>query len=372
MAHTDAIEISTQQGDKPLTPEQKRFNTLVKQIDKARKTIEVWQTNVPLYSQAAAKVLEPLYADLTQERKAYAMALDIVHGQPGLTRGEADAVREMLCTQVSELLNEGEQDDELNALFEKYNEVDFETERQQMRLAIKQAAQSMSGVDLGDDDIQSDADLFERLTKGMQQASQAQEAQQQQRDETKAKRAAKRGKTAAQEKRELEEQQATQSVREIFRQLASALHPDREPDENKRKLKTEMMQKANVAYNQNDLLTLLEMQLQLEQTQISDIANSSEQRLGSFNKVLTKQLAELKDEAHDLEGRFRHAFRISPYLQLNPQKLGLVIDNEAKQVRVELAVLKRTVKNLPTDKASLKKWIKKQSRHADEAMFDFF
>ncbi|WP_341888453.1 hypothetical protein [Variovorax sp. YR752] len=46
-------------------------------------------------------------------------------------------------------------------------------------------------------------------------------------------------------------------MRDIFRKLASALHPDRETDAQQRKVKTALMQKANQAYAANDLLALL-------------------------------------------------------------------------------------------------------------------
>ncbi len=368
MTQPNTLELSADQAGKLLTPEQKRFNTLVKQIDKVRKTIESWQTNVSLYQQAAVKVLQPLHADLIEERTTWVFALDEVHSRPGLTGNEKNMVSEMLCSELNELLNEGEPDDALKALFDKHNEVDFETDRQRMRLVMKEAMQMMSGVDLGDDDIQTDAELFARIQQGMQQHK----AEDEQYEQAKAERAAKRKKTAAQQKRELEEQQATQSVREIFRQLASALHPDREPDAKKRQLKTEMMQKANAAYNQNDLLTLLELQLQLEQTDAAQIANSSAQRLGSFNKVLAKQLAELKNEAHQLEGRFRLSFQIDPYTQLHPEKLGQIIKAQATQIGATLADLRWAIKTLPNDKQSLKKWIKQQNRSAMNApMFDF-
>lgn len=45
--------------------------------------------------------------------------------------------------------------------------------------------------------------------------------------------------------REAEEKQMSQSIREVYRKLASALHPDREPDPVERQRKTELMQRAN-------------------------------------------------------------------------------------------------------------------------------
>jgi hypothetical protein len=78
----------------------------------------------------------------------------------------------------------------------------------------------MTGLDLGDDEgIHSEDDLVERMREGLEQ-----------REAARAARASRRHKSAAQQKREAEAQQAAQSLREIVRKLASALHPDREPD----------------------------------------------------------------------------------------------------------------------------------------------
>lgn len=92
-------------------------------------------------------------------------------------------------------------------------------------------------------------------------------------------------------------------MREVYRKLASALHPGREPDERQREAKTALMQRVNQAYEANDLLVLLELQLQIEQIDASQIANASEQRLKHYNKVLSDQLTELKLEL-DLKRHF--------------------------------------------------------------------
>jgi curved DNA-binding protein CbpA len=68
-------------------------------------------------------------------------------------------------------------------------------------------------------------------------------------------------------------------VREIYRKLASALHPDRETDEREREAKTALMQRVNQACEAQDLLALLQLQLQIEQIDERHIANAGEQRL---------------------------------------------------------------------------------------------
>jgi len=60
-------------------------------------------------------------------------------------------------------------------------------------------------------------------------------------------------------------QGGTRAVREVFRKLASELHPDRETDPAEHARKTELMQRVNQTYKAGDLLALLELQLSIEQ-----------------------------------------------------------------------------------------------------------
>jgi len=85
-------------------------------------------------------------------------------------------------------------------------------------------------------------------------------------------------------------------VREVFRKLASTLHPDRETDQAERERKTGLMQQANQAYQHNDLLTLLTLQLQTEQIDDEHLAGLPDARLAHYNQVLREQLQTLQQE----------------------------------------------------------------------------
>ncbi|WP_262471530.1 J domain-containing protein, partial [Clostridioides difficile] len=85
------------------------------------------------------------------------------------------------------------------------------------------------------------------------------------------------------EAREQEEQaQISLSIREVYRKLASALHPDRETDPQERDRKTRLMQRVNEAYDKNNLLQLLELQLELDHIDQRSINHISEARLTHY------------------------------------------------------------------------------------------
>ncbi len=364
VSRLDALQVSASPAGPALTPSQKRFNTLLKKIEEARQRLAAWNENMSAYRQAHGEVLKPLQEQLLAGYRQWVLALDAVLEQGRWTKAERGTLRELLCEAAGELLDARGEDLELKALFDKHAEVDFDTEQRERMRAMKGLAEAMIGVDLGDEEgIASDADLFERLQQGLQEQLAAEDARRNAK-------AGHRRKTAAQQRREAEAQQATQSVREVYRKLASALHPDRETDERQREAKTALMQRVNQAYEANDLLALLELQLQIERIDASHIANAGEQRLKHYNKVLGEQLAELKAELEHVEMTFRMEFGLDLGLGLNPRKLGHVLEQTSRQWRAELDQQQREQRMLD-DVAATKRWLKRQREQRRGAEFDF-
>ena len=360
----DALQVAPAQAGATLNPSQKRFNTLLRKIEQARGTLAAWHENIAAYRRAHADVLKPLQDELLAGQRQWVFALDVVLDQRGWSKAERDTLREILCEAAGELLGARGEDAQLKALFDKHAEVDFDTEQRENVKAMKGLAEAMTGLDLGDDEgLETDAALFERLEQGLQEQVEAEQAR---RDA----KASRRRKSAAQQRRETEAEQATQSVREVYRKLASALHPDREPDERQREAKTALMQRVNQAYEANDLLVLLELQLQIEQIDASHIANASEQRLKHYNKVLGDQLAELKLELEHVEVEFCMEFGLEPGWGFNPHKLGQVLEQTSRQWRAELNGQQRDLRML-ADVAATKRWLKRLRGQRREAEFDF-
>jgi hypothetical protein len=364
MSHINALQISSGKAGPALTPPQKRFNTLIRQIEQARHALTAWNEHIAAYRQAHAQVLLPLQGELIAGRRQWAFALDALLDQRHWTKSERSTLRELLCEAAGELLEARGEDAELKALFDKHAEVDFDTERREAVQAMKDLTEAMTGLDLGEDEgIETEADLFERMQQGLRGRAATEEAQ-------RSERAARRRKTAAQQRRESEAEQATQSVREIYRKLASALHPDRETDQRQREAKTALMQRVNQAYGANNLLALLELQLQIEQIDASHIANASAQRLKHYNKVLSEQLSELRAEIEHVEMAFRMEFGLEPGWGMNPRKLGEVLEQTRRQWRAELSEQQRDMRMLG-DVAATKRWLKRQRQLLREAEFDF-
>lgn len=369
MSKTRSLRITAHPAaaDRPaLSPEQKRFNKLLEQTEQARKTLADWREHLPLYLQAQQQVLAPLQAEVDAARKQLALVLDHLLEQPQWARRDRATLRELACDVAAGLLDaQDEPDPELKAVFDRHADVDFDTEMQETRQAMKSLTEAMTGIDLGDDEFESDEALMRRLHQKM--------TQQQAADEAAAASRPHRRPTAAQKRREAEAQQASQSLREVFRKLASALHPDRETDERERGAKTALMQKVNQAYAAGDLLTLLELQLQIEQVDVQHTANLPVQRLKQYNRLLAEQLDELRAEITRTEMGFRADAGLGPFdapVRLQPTKLGPLMEQHARELRHALAALQSDLRTL-ADKVAARRWLARQrERMRQDALFD--
>ncbi|WP_143605999.1 hypothetical protein [Variovorax sp. 54] len=136
-------------------------------------------------------------------------------------------------------------------------------------------------------------------------------------------------------------------MRDIFRKLASAPHPDRETDAQQRKVKTALMQKANQAYAANDLLALLELQLQL---QIDASAHRERERRALEALQQGAGRATGGTESGD-RGR-RDAVLLRPHgvepgrAAIDPRKLGPRLEQHSRQLRAELSQQQRELRML--------------------------
>src|SRR4051812_20261734 len=142
VSRTDALQIFTAHAGPSLSPSQKRFNTLIRQIDQARQTLAAWQDNVAAYRQAHGEVLRPLQAELVAGHRQWVLALDTALEQTNWTKAERATLREVLCESAGELLAGRGEDEQIKALFDKHSEVDFDTEQRDRMLAMKDMAEA--------------------------------------------------------------------------------------------------------------------------------------------------------------------------------------------------------------------------------------
>jgi hypothetical protein len=96
------------------------------------------------------------------------------------------------------------------------------------------------------------------------------------------------------------EEARKRSIATIYKQLARVLHPDLERDSELQKEKVELMQELTVAFRQNDLHTLLRLEMQWIENEGGNIERLTEEKLGVYIEVLDGQVEGLERRLRDL------------------------------------------------------------------------
>ena len=315
---------------------QRLFNKLIGQIQQQRDLLAQWQQFESRFQQRMATELQPAQAQLTAARLKLLRLLDQLHtdqqADPRLSKPQRRKLRAWIPQLAATVLEDGP-DAEAEAVFDRYSDVSH-ADQQQIELA---EAEAVFGHILGEEMIEghqaeSVEDLMRHAAEGMARAQAEHAAQAAGRPQTsgsaKARAARQRHEDAAQQAA----QQASQTVREAFRKLASALHPDRETDPAAREHKTRLMQQANQAYERQDLLTLLSMQLDLEQIDGQHLANLPEARLAHYNRVLREQLAALQQELGECTAHYRVSIGLNQR-ELTPAVIDKALAGDIQDLR---------------------------------------
>ena len=148
-----------------------------------------------------------------------------------------------------------------------------------------------------------------------------------------------------QEKREQAAKMAVQSLKTVYLKITAMIHPDREPDEAKKLDKTELLQKVNEAYAEQDLFYLLKLQLQLETNKgLSSKALSSEQ-VKFYQLSLEAQSQNLQSQLEEIFASFHLSSHINTK-KLKMSDVYKVIDKDAAELKQQLKWEKERLKHM--------------------------
>lgn len=358
--------------DKPvLSKGQKAFNSLISQIEKRRRQLRAWETVTPTFQQQYVNELLPLERTSTALQIQMVHRLDRAYEQRELTKAERKKLAIVIGNLAGNLIDEDEDEGrELKAIYDKYSPTSYDRQIAAEVDGMKSMLEAVLGIDLGDDlDSSSPEDLLQRAQAHIEQ-SQAEWAEKTaERDVRRAKRKKSPKQQAAEARAQEQQAQISLSIREVYRKLASALHPDRETDPQERDRKTRLMQRVNEAYQKNNLLQLLELQLELEHIDQHALSSMSEERLKHYNTILKEQVRELDQEILHVEPAFRHAYGIDPFKPVSPDTVLRQIAVELKGIRLNIQTLEQDISAFE-DIKNLKLWLKRFKSVPAAPVFD--
>jgi hypothetical protein len=341
---------------------QATFYRLIDRIGVLRESLARWQAFVPAFDQRVVAELEPMRRRGAQARMALARLFDAAHDGADCTRRERAKLAVLVLDLCGELLQDGaDAEPEVIALHDKYSAASHAQMKEQETGFLRDLAETVFGVEL---DASDHGGSPEAIREAMQRKLREPQDAEPRRPDS-ARELARQARVAA------DAQAAAFSVREVYRKLASALHPDREADETERARKTALMQQVNQAYAATDLLRLLELQIQAEQIDAAALGSLSARRLRHYNQVLAEQCAQLEHEIDALVSPLIHLTGSVRTLDLTPQTVSRGLDGDVAMLRRDALRAEHDLKRL-ADRRALRAWLRgiKLSRYRDESSYD--
>lgn len=367
------VQIAVAGGSAPLSAQQKKFNRNSARIEKLRDQLQQWQLAIDSYRERNGREVQPLLQETQRLLVQVLEAVDGNYDNAKLSKRQRQMYAEVITGYAAHLLEVIEPQHPafatLKELYNRHSGGDFDEDQQEQNYLAQQMTQEMvrdmfgADIDAEEFDFRNPDAVIQKIQAHMQAEHQAYEQAQAEAEQQRAKRP--RKPSARELKAQAEAAQATQSVREVYRKLASLLHPDRESDPAERERKTALMQRVNQAYQDNKLLDLLQLQLEVEQIDADHIANLSEERLKYYNRVLAEQVKELEDEIACLqEGCFEFGFGMrSPR---KPSDLMAQLRQHTQGLNYQLQLLQRSLNSFAASSTGISDWVKTEYKSIQE------
>ena len=353
-----------------LTPAQQRFNDLLAQIERLSEQIERLEAWSDKHRYAHIQALRESVQLSQSHRKSLLLFVherlqtaDFTDRQQRMARG---LVRGLMAHLTAT------HDPHVQALVDLYVSEEDEQEAADDQAEAAQRLRERIEEALGQP-IEKPGQYQtpeEMMAAGMRQWQRQQQADEERKTAKRAARKAQKQaqkKSAAAEKGEvpaalMRELDAKSAIRTIFRQLASALHPDREPDEQERLRKTGLMSEVNAAYEKNDLTTLLRLQMQMAQINATNkpgTARMADDKLIAMSVLLKEQVAALEDDLDQLESRLSQELCVPVHADADEAALSQSLQRIQADQRHSADSLAADLRRILND-AEFKRWLKEQ------------
>ena len=363
-APLQALRVTAAHTGRKLSPAQQSFNKLLSRIHNVTVMLQELDVRVNKFQAPHQQAMAALQKQADLQLKAMLLLL---HGHLQ-TRHVTKAQRRDLSELVAGLLLQAEhlQDPDLLALMDQYYSqaeqaqwaADDEEDIQALRNLVRATFAADEQPDLPDDPDALMSLLMQRTAlnaarDGAPQEAQAKPARRSRRKNTRQQQAA--------EQAEQEQLDAKATMRTLYRQLASALHPDRESAPQERARKTELMSQANAAYERQDLATLLKLQLQTTALDAEAISRMADEKIRAMSTLLKQQLATLEAELRQSEHRASHSLGILVSAKYGDQVIKRQLQMQQEDLEHSLKLMQADLDRL-SDPTEIKDWLKKQRR----------
>jgi hypothetical protein len=285
-----------------LSKEQTKFNNYIKRIKLLKEEIEAYKiANTWLIKVGTERILPIERLDVIAH-KDFLLAMDGHRELDKLPFRQREVFNDFMLREINDVLKY-EKFDDLKAIFDKYSGQDYDQLVAKTEAMAKKHAVDMMNV-MYDLDLDEDAEIEDIREKIAHKKAETEAAQ-----ETAAEERRSRRKMTDKQQERADKQAAAVSdmnrtTKQIYVDLVKNFHPDQESDEARRQWKTEIMKQVNVAYQENDFLKLMELQISLLEERENRLQGLGDEQLKYFNKSLRQQLEDLEREVESVNPQF--------------------------------------------------------------------
>ena len=340
-----------------LSPAQRTFKQLIGNIEAGEKKLREFTALLDVFRPLSIKKLRPLFDERDLLNRDMARLLDAQLLRKGWTANQRETMREIACTLAQQVFG-STHTEEMEAIFERHSDVPKSDLAHDASSEFEAHIENLFGVELDNDDgeARSPDEILQQAIRKVEQR------EQERAEQVKARAASTRGgkKSTRQTKAEQLTVNAGKLLKEVYRKLTSALHPDREPDLAERARKTALMSEVNKAYESGNLLKLLQLQLQTLKVDSLVAATLADEKLQLINYTLRQQYRELEMECQQLDLVVREEFQLPHYGALNAVVIQKALNVASAAARADIKVMRRDLAAINTSDMQLKSWLKSQ------------
>lgn len=279
-------------GNTPLSKEQQNFNRMVKRIEKLQNQILNETDKLNQLNNLYNVEVYPNVKKLGLLKIQLCHLLHKKRQEIKLSAAQNNKLNDLLFDFLDDAFSVVEPDDATKELYSQYSNFSYAEELENQEQAMKEDLRDMLfrrfGLQL-DPSLLTDNPDFDKIEEELRKHWEQKQNGKKAKPKTKKQLA----------KEELEKQKAAlknKSIRSIYVALAKILHPDTEQNETLRIEKEEMMKMVTVAYENKDLMKLLQLETLWMSKHNENMSNLDASTLNAYIHLLIDQVKELETE----------------------------------------------------------------------------
>jgi hypothetical protein len=337
---------------RPLTKAQETFRTLLGKVESLRESIDTEAEQLDATLSFYAAEIVPRIARQTTLQKELVLALapylDKSFFPNRHERLDLKDLTKGLLDEISKA-EKGLNEIELREIYNELHGVGYAHQERKTLEGVKAALAKVfaeAGLEADFSELESATSEAEFMTKAEELMARALKMKEAAAEAT---RCAEHGRHDTDDADLRAEEVRKKSIANIYKQLARVFHPDLEQDGERQKEKVQLMQELTEAYRQNDLHTLLRLEVEWIENEGGDIERLTEEKLNVYNEVLAGQVEGLERR---LQGLVFHP-RYRPVVVLAFGRTKAIDGPEkAREVDGHIAALERCVGLMTTAKTA--------------------